>query len=434
MLSFIGIILGLTLFIILAFRGHSLVLSALGSACVMFLFSGLSPMEGLAAHYLPGLAGFIRDYFLLFLLGTLLGKLMSDGGSAKRIALSLARLISRSRKNQKFYCILLVPSLYFLLTYAGITGFVVVFTVLPIAKDLFEQTDTPWQLYCCGGAQTISSAVLAGSLQASNVYAGDVCGTSITAAPLLSVIATAVFVLVSLVMLRVTAARVERSGEGFLPSGAAIRAAQVDQGLPEDRLPGLLPSLLPLAVVLFLAAGLGWDVVVTLLLGCLLTIAVCRKNLLPSLKRSLSQGTASSFGPILNVAATYAIGTAIKGLEGFTFFQELLSRLPDLAQGAGLGMLAAFIMASVTAPIPAFGEQMLAHYANAGLSAAMAHRMMTVTSFTSIAPHNAGISNATSLLHLPYGSCLKLYIIYTYVPGVCSLLACLAAIALGVTG
>lgn len=434
MLSFIGIVLGLALFIVLAFRGHSLVLSALASACVMFLFSGVNPMDGLTGLYLPGLAGFIRDYFLLFLFGTLLGRLMSDGGSAKRIALSLARLIAKSKKNQRFFCVLLVPALYFALTYAGISGFVVVFTVLPIAKDLFEQTDTPWRLYCCGGAQTISSAVLAGSLQASNVYAGSVCGTPITAAPLLSVIATAVFLLVSLVMLRLTAARVERTGEGFLPSGAGIRQAQVDEGMPEERLPQLLPSLLPLGVVLFLAAGLGWDVVTALLLGCLLTVAVCRKNLLPTLKRSLSLGASASFGPTINVAATYAIGAAIKGLAGFAFFEGLLSRLPDMAQGAGLGMLAAFIMASVTAPIPAFGEQMLAHFSNAGLTAAMAHRMMLVTSFTSIAPHNAGISNAASMLHLPYGSCLKVYMIYTYIPGICAFLACLAAIALGVAG
>lgn len=434
MVSFIGIILGLALFIVLAFRGHNLVLSALASACVMFLLSGINPMDGLMDLYLPGLAGFIRDYFLLFLFGTLLGRLMSDGGSAKRIALSLARLIAKSKTNQKFFCVLLVPTLYFALTYAGISGFVVVFTVLPIAKDLFEQTDTPWRLYCCGGAQTISSAVLTGSLQASNVYAANVCGTSITAAPLLSVIATAVFLLVSLAMLRFTAARVERSGEGFLPSGAGIRQAQVDEGLPEERLPQLLPSLLPLGVILFLAAGLGWDVVTALLLGCLLTIAVCRKNLLPILKQSLSLGASASFGPTVNVAATYAIGAAIKGLAGFAFFESLLSRLPDMAQGAGLGMLAAFIMASVTAPIPAFGQQMLTHFSNAGLSAAMAHRMMLVTSFTSMAPHNAGISNAAAMLHLPYGNCLKIYIIYTYIPGICAFLACLAAIALGVAG
>lgn len=434
MISFIGIILGLILFIVMAFRGHNLVLSALASACVMFLLSGTNPMDGLTGLYLPGLAGFVRDYFLLFLFGTLLGRLMSDGGSAKRIALSLARLIAKSKSNQKFYCILLVPALYFVLTYAGISGFVVVFTVLPIAKDLFEQTDTPWRLYCCGGAQTISSAVLAGSLQASNVYAGSVCGTSITAAPLLSLIATGVFILVSLVMLRLTIRGVERTGEGFLPSGAGICGAQVDEGMPEDCLPRLLPSLLPLAAVLFLAAGLGWDVVVTLALGCLLTAAVCWKNLLPILRQSLSQGASASFGPIINVAATYAIGTSVKGLEGFAFFEGALGRLPDMAQGAGLGMLAAFIMASVTAPIPAFGEQMLAHYSNVGLSAAMAHRMMTVTSFTSIAPHNAGISNAASMLRLPYGSCLKIYMIFTYIPGICALLACLLAIALGVTG
>ena len=82
---------------------------------------------------------------------------LSDGGNARRIALCLAALIRRSKHNRQFYCVLMVPVLYFLLCYAGISGFVVVFTVLPIAKDLFEETNTPWRLYCCAGAQTVNA-------------------------------------------------------------------------------------------------------------------------------------------------------------------------------------------------------------------------------------------------------------------------------------
>ena len=85
---------------------------------------------------------------------------MSDGGNAKKIALSLSGLIKKSKNNQKFFCVLLVPVLYFILCYVGISGFVVVFTVLPIAKTIYEETDTPWRLYCCAGAQTVSAAYL----------------------------------------------------------------------------------------------------------------------------------------------------------------------------------------------------------------------------------------------------------------------------------
>ena len=432
MYGFIAILLSLTLFIVLAFRGYDLMLSAIGCSCVMFLLSGQDPLTGLTEYYLPGLAGFIRDYLLLFLFSALLGRLMGDGGSAKRIALSISRIICKSRKDQQFFSMLLVAALYFVLCYVGITGFVVVFTVLPIARDLFQRTNTPWRLYCCGGAQSIAATFLVGSLQAGNVYAIDVCGTTLTASPLLSLIATAVFQAVFLLLLRMTARKVEREGEGFLPSGEGILAAEVDTGLSEDRLPSLPLSLLPAVTVVFLAAGLGLPVVPVLCLGCLLTIVTCWSNLRPILKTSLARGVMSSAGPVLGVAATYAIGVVIRSMEGFSYFEELRGLLPNLAQGCGLGLLSSFIMASVIAPIPAFGGQMLDSFTAAGLSAEAAHRMMTITTFTSIAPHNAGISNAAAVLKLPYSKCLRLYLFFTYIPGICALAAACAAVALGI--
>lgn len=100
----------------------------------------------------------------------------------------------------------------------------------------------------------------------------------------------------------------------------------------------------------------------------------------------------------------------------------MLSALPHLMSGSLMGLLAAFIMASVAAPIPAFGSHMLDQYTLAGLSAGNAHRMMMLTSFTSIAPHNAGIPNAAAVLRMPYAECLKMYMMSTYIPG---LLLCL---------
>ena len=117
MISFIGMILGLLLFVVLAFKGFNLILSAVASSCLMFVFSGISILDGLKEFYLPGLAGFLQSYFLLFFLSALMGKLMSDGGNAKKIALSLSGLIKKSKNNQKFFCVLLVPVLWWCLRY-----------------------------------------------------------------------------------------------------------------------------------------------------------------------------------------------------------------------------------------------------------------------------------------------------------------------------
>lgn len=434
MLSFIGILLGLALFVVTAFQGINLILSAVASACIMFVFSGINPMTGLTASFLPGMAGFVQGYFLLFLFSALMGRLMSDGGAAKRIALSLANLTQKCKneKEQRFFCMLLVPALYFILTYVGISGFVVVFTVMPIAKDLYSRTNTPWRLYCSAGAQSIGEGMLVGSLTAANIYAADVCGTSTMAGLKLSIIMVITYLTVSVILIRLMLNRIERTGEGFLPSGAGILQSSLDEGVPEDQLPGLLPSLLPMAAVLVLSAGFGVNVVLVLCIGCVLNILVGWKNLGQKLKASVAAGVISSYGPILSVAATYAIGVVLKNLEGFTLIENSLARLPGLMEGAGFGLLTAFIMASSAAPTASFGQQMLDKYLMAGVSAENAHRMMTLTTFASIAPHNAGIINAAQVLRLPYADCIRVYILFTYVPGIATLAVSLLCLWLGI--
>ena len=47
MSGFIVILLGLALFILLAFRGYNLMLSAIGCSCVMLILSGKDALAGL---------------------------------------------------------------------------------------------------------------------------------------------------------------------------------------------------------------------------------------------------------------------------------------------------------------------------------------------------------------------------------------------------
>lgn len=103
MISFIGMILGLLLFVVLAFKGFNLILSAVASSCLMFVFSGISILDGLKEFYLPGLAGFLQSYFLLFFLSALMGKLMSDGGNAKKDRLVLIRADQKKQKQPEVF-------------------------------------------------------------------------------------------------------------------------------------------------------------------------------------------------------------------------------------------------------------------------------------------------------------------------------------------
>lgn len=434
MLGILGIVLGVLLFVLMAYKGINIVISALAASAVMILCSQLPLYDTIANVYMAGFAGFLKSYFLLFALSAILGRLMADGGGAKKIAVTLAKVVERSsHDNQKFLCVLLVPVLYFILSYVGISGFVLVFTIMPIAKNLFEATDAPWRLYCFGGPQAVSATMLIGSLQSGNIYASDACGTSTTAGVGLSLVSVAVWWIVTIILIKMFLASAEKNGETFLTDGAAIKnTPDKGSGIAESDLPSFGAALLPLVLVIVLSAAFQVPVVPALFIGCLVAVVVFYKNLKDQLKDSLTTGLTGCYGPVFTVAATYAIGTIIKGLPAFETFTTALNTLPGLTAGAGLGMVSALIMASVSSPIPVFGTQMLESYVSAGLSAGAAHRLMTITGWTSMAPHNAGISNAVAVTKIGYTRCLKIYMTATMIPGAAAMIVCLALAACGI--
>ena len=87
---------------------------------------------------MDGVGGFLKNYLLLFMLSALYGKVMEDSGAVRRLTLSLTKLIKK-RKNVKFYATCLLPLFYTILGYCGISGFVMVFAVVALGRELFSE-------------------------------------------------------------------------------------------------------------------------------------------------------------------------------------------------------------------------------------------------------------------------------------------------------
>ena len=446
MLGIIGIILALALFIFMAFKGVNLLCSAITATLVMIIFN--FPIADLykvvagtwvakevasATGYMTYVAGFIKSYFLLFALSSLLGRIMADGGAARRIALTCSKLVDKaSEGNKKFVCALLVPLLYAILSFVGISGFVIVFTVMPIAKDLFEKTDTPWAFYCFGGPQAVGVTALAASLQAGNIYAADKCGTTTTAAPVLSIIAYAAWVVATILLIKIMMKNAVGRGETFLTDGAAVKAAASGPVMAEESLPNIWMSIIPLLLVIVLSAGFKVEVVPALFFGCLLATIFYWKNLKKAFKATLANGVTSCFGSVFTVAATYAMGSIIRICPSFQIVQGALNALPGLVGGSILMLVMSFAMASSSSAIAAFGSNILESFTGAGLSNAVAHRLMTIEGFTCMAPHNAGIANAMTVTKIAYKRCLKMYMAATFIPGLAAFIVAIICVAVGV--
>jgi len=131
MIGLTGIFLALGLLIILAYRGVSVLLLAPLMAMLAAGFSS-APLLGLYTQvFMTSAGGFIISFFPLFLLGAIFGRLMDDSGAAQAIAKSL---VARLGSSQAILAVVLACAI---LTYGGVSLFVVAFAIYPIAANLF---------------------------------------------------------------------------------------------------------------------------------------------------------------------------------------------------------------------------------------------------------------------------------------------------------
>ena len=187
LLGLIGILIGLGLLILFAYRGWSVLLLAPLAALVAALFS----REPLLAHwtqtFMVSAAGFLAQFFPLFLLGALFGKLMEDSGSVAAIATFMTQRLGTRR------AVLAVVLAGALVTYGGVSLFVAFFVLAPMAHELFRNAGIPRRLMPATivlGTSTFTMSALPGTPSIQNAIPMPFFGTTPFAAPGLGILAS----------------------------------------------------------------------------------------------------------------------------------------------------------------------------------------------------------------------------------------------------
>jgi H+/gluconate symporter-like permease len=157
-MSLLIILAALGFLMFAAYRGASVILfapvAALGAvlltdpAMVAPMFTGL---------FMDKMAGFLKLYLPVFLLGAVFGKAMELSGFARSIASSVISMLGRERS---VFSVVVVGAL---LTYGGVSLFVAVFAVYPFAAELFRQGGIPKRLTPISAAGKIIKFFGAGS-------------------------------------------------------------------------------------------------------------------------------------------------------------------------------------------------------------------------------------------------------------------------------
>ncbi|TDQ59473.1 H+/gluconate symporter-like permease [Mesocricetibacter intestinalis] len=329
MLSLFGIFIGLGLLMFLAFRGYSIVWIAPLCAAIVAFSGDLNVLDTYLDGYMSGLVGFVKAWFPAFLLSAIFGNLMDVSGAAKSIAVKLTSLLG---KKSAIASIILGCAV---LTYGGVSLFVVVFAVYPLALAVFQEANItrrliPGTIAC--GAFTFTMTAVPGSPQIQNLIPTQYFGTGATAAPIMGIIAALILFFGGTAYLELRRKKYAAAGIEFVPPPDMEKTDQQSLMLPSPFL-ALLPLISVIVVLNFVPPLLGWDnsdpknIVLALLsgIGLVMLLNLSRRD---KFATAISKGANGAVGAIINTAAAVGFGSVVRLAPGFEHLTTMILNIP----------------------------------------------------------------------------------------------------------
>ncbi len=353
-MSFIVALAALGFLMLVAYRGYSVIMFAPVAALLAVLLT--DPVAVLPVYsglFMDKMVGFIRLYFPVFLLGAIFGKVIELSGFSRSIVATVIRLIGRERA---VISIVLVSNL---LTYGGVSLFVVVFAVYPFAAEAFRQGNIPKRLIpgtIALGAFSFTMDSLPGTPQIQNIIPTTFFKTDAYAAPWLGLIGSAFIFLTGIAYLTWRMRVAQRAGEGY-----GEGHTQEPEPVADERMVNPIIALLPLIVVGVLnklftyavprlygpsnettLAGLDhpittsvssvaaiWALELALLAGILTVIAFGYRGIGERFAEGTKAAVAGSLLASVNTASEYGFGGVIAALPGFLVIKDALAAIPN---------------------------------------------------------------------------------------------------------
>ncbi|MCQ4167056.1 GntP family permease [Tahibacter harae] len=441
-MSFLIVLAALCFLMWIAYRGHSVILfapvAALGAvlltdpALVAPMFTGL---------FMDKMVGFLKLYFPVFVLGAIFGKLIELSGFSKAIVAATIRLFGADR------AMLSIVAVCALLTYGGVSLFVVVFAVYPFAAELFRQSNIPKRLIpgtIALGAFTFTMDALPGTPQIQNIIPSTFFGTNSWAAPVLGCAGAVFILIVGLVYLDWRRRAAAAAGEGYGDAASLLNEPAPFAG---STLANPLVALLPLVLVgvsnklftalipgfygakhEFVPAAMGtaapvvqevskvaaiWAVEGALLVGIACVLLTAWKPVMAS----FAEGSKSAIGGALlasmNTASEYGFGAVIAALPGFVVVAQALAAIPNpLVNEAvtitALAGITGSASGGMSIALAAMAETFVANAQAAGISMEVLHRVAAMASGgMDTLPHNGAVITLLAVTGLSHRQAYK---------------------------
>lgn len=450
-MGLIGILVGLAVLIFLAFRGSSILILAPIAGLIAAAFSGEPLLASWTQTFMRNAADFVAQFFPLFLLGAVFGKLMEDSGSVTSIANYMTEKLGPSR------AILAVVLAGAIVTYGGVSLFVAFFVLAPMGVALFRAAGVPRRLMPAAialGTSTFTMSAMPGTPSIQNAIPMPFFGTTPFAAPGLGIIASLIMLGFGMWWLKRRENAARAAGEGF---GSLIAAPDESADLAADdpivrerattagpfdpseihssdespRAPPILLAALPIVVVIVVnllmsfvvlprmdvsfladpqwggvtlsAVGGVWSVIVALA-AAIVTCIIINFTSVPELRATMTAGANASVLPILSVASLVGFGAIVAALPAFTDVRNFVLGIeggPLVSLAVATNILAALTGSAsggLTIALDALGPTYMKIAHEIGMDPSLMHRVAVIGSGTlDSLPHNGAVVTLLSV-------------------------------------
>lgn len=464
MISLIGLIISLILLMYLSYRGFNvLIIAPLMAVLACFISNDTHLLAAYTKIFMPALGNFVIQYFPIFLLGAIFGKLIDDSGSATVIANNTIKFLGKDK------AILAIIIACAILTYGGVSLFVVAFAIYPIANTMFLRSNIPKRLIpgaIALGSFTFTMTALPGTTSIQNSIPMPHFGTTSFAAPGIGIIASILMFAFGYFWLVYSRKKAALLNENYHENSDyenqifteeknlhLMRMKSQEQGFDiaeidhtriftEANAPALFFSILPIICVISLnyifthyvfpnidlsylsntiygsvtpqtVIGI-WSIILSLFISCLIII-ITKKKYFYCLKTSINSGASAAVLPILNTASLVGFGNVVSNLGGFSYLKDVINKVSHgnllISIAISVNILAAITGSAsggMSIALQTLADEYV-HIANSiGISSELLHRITTIaTGGLDSLPHNGAVVTLLSVCNLTHKDSYK---------------------------
>lgn len=432
----LSIVLALGLLMFFAYRGYPVIVFAPIFTLLAVVLSGIALLPSYTETFMTNAANYVKSFFPIFLLGAIFGKVMELSGAASSIAHTIVKALGSNR------AILAVVLACSILTYGGVSLFVVAFAVYPFAAAIFREANIPKRLIpgtIALGAFTYTMDALPGTPQIQNIIPTTYFGTDAYAAPVVGIIGAIIVFAGGIYWLERRRKQAVAAGEGY--GEGHINEPELAQN---QSYMNIWVAILPLALVLignylfsrgiwsvsswYDAAMLkesfkieqvknvvsSWALIISLSLGIIAALLINVNQVKNKLASGLTAAAMGALLAIFNTASEVGFGNVVKTLPGFKLIQGWIlgaSSHPLVSEAVAVNVLAGVTGSAsggMSIALEVMGKQYLEMANASGISPELLHRIASMASGgMDTLPHNGAVITLLAITGLTHRQSYK---------------------------